>query len=344
VDEKARFIKEAIEKSGFPFEMEIASILKQDGWDVLPSAPYWDEDEEKWREIDIKAYKSIDRCPDGQSLKPYSLCVALIIECKKTDEFAWVFFPWPRDARDIDFPRVNCVDFLTVVKRQSLLMAGMSRGETPSRAEIRMLDLDPDLFSSYQAMVTPEVARKLKFPSELGLLRANIFGFLVAQEKALTYKEIKLKKLRNTKGESGLHEIFEAVNVLIKATKHDMRLHSSAIYAGAEIKKMGHEQGRFEIMVFLPILLFGGDLYTWKNGNVNETNELLLEGRCHTRRYFDNMLIGVVKDNYFKEFLARIAEDSTQLSQWVCSQRDKLNEQVRMIVDSPYFHKFPSLT
>jgi len=82
MDDKASFIKEAIEKSGFPFEMEIASLLKEDGWEVLPSAPYWDEDEGKWREIDIKAYKTSDQTPDDESIKPYSLCVALIIECK----------------------------------------------------------------------------------------------------------------------------------------------------------------------------------------------------------------------------------------------------------------------
>jgi len=59
VGDKARFIKEQVDKSGFPFEMQIASVLKGDKLEVLPSVPYWDGDEEKWRDIDIKAYKSI---------------------------------------------------------------------------------------------------------------------------------------------------------------------------------------------------------------------------------------------------------------------------------------------
>lgn len=341
MNDKTSFIKEAIEKSGFPFEMEIASLLKEHGWEVLPSAHYWDEDEEKWREIDIKAYKTADQTPEGESIRPYSLCVALIIECKKTDEFAWVFFPWARDTKDIELSRVNHVDFLTVIKRQSLLMGELSKGELPSRAEIRMLDLDPDLFSSYRAIVTPEIARKLKFPSELELIRPNIFRFLVVKEKALTYKEIKLKKLKNTKGDSGLPEIFEGVNVSIKATKHDMKLHSSSVYAGAELKKMGHEQGRFEVMIFLPILVLGGEIYTWRDGKVDEVNEVLVEGRCHTRRYFDNMLIGVVKGDYFEEFLSRVDEDYAKLRQDVCSNRNKLDEQVKMIMDSPSFSGCP---
>jgi len=51
MDDEASFIKQAIERSGFPFEMEIASLLsllKEEGWMGLPSAPYWDEDEGKW--------------------------------------------------------------------------------------------------------------------------------------------------------------------------------------------------------------------------------------------------------------------------------------------------------
>lgn len=262
MDDKASFIRETIEKSGFPFEMEIASLLKEDGWEVLPSAPYWDEDEEKWREIDIKAYKTAHQTPDGESIKPYSLCVALIIECKKTDEFAWVFFPWARDAKDIELSRVNHVDFLTVIKRQSLLTDEVRKGKLPFPAEIRILDLEPDLFLSHRAMVTPEIARKLQFPTELGIIKPNVFTFMAAKEKALSYKEIKLKKRQQGKGDSGQHEIFEGVNAVIKATKHDMRLHSSSVYAGAELKKMGSEHGRFEIMVFLPVLVFGGEIYT----------------------------------------------------------------------------------
>lgn len=220
-------------------------------------------------------------------------------------------------------------------------MDEVRKGRLPSPAEFRMLNLEPDLLLSYEAMVAPEIARKLKFPSELRIIRPSIFRFMAAKKKALSYKEIKLKKRQQGKGDSGQHEIFEAVNVLIKATKHDMKLHSSSIYAGAELKKMGHERGRFEIMVFLPVLVFRGELYTWLNGNVDEVNEVLLEGRCHTRRYFDNMLIGVTKGSYFKEFLPKISEDNAGLLRQICSNRSKLDEQVKMILDSPSFDGHP---
>ncbi len=322
--------------------MEIASILKQAGWEVVPSAPYWDEDEEKWREIDIKAYKSIENTPEGESVKPYSLSIALIIECKKTDEFAWVFFPWPRDAREIELSKVNHLDFLTVIKHQSLLMDQIKWGKLPSRAEIQMQDLEPDLLSSHKAIVTPEIAGKLKFLPEIGMINPSIFRFMRAKDKALSYKEIKCKKSNQGRGNSSLPEIFEAENILIKSTKYDMKLYSSSIYAGAELMKMGHINGRFEIMVFLPILVFEGELYIWLNRNVEEVKEVLLEGRCHTKRYFENMLIGVANREHFHKFLSQVDEDYMRWLQGICSNRSKLDEQAKMILESPDFDGTPS--
>lgn len=135
-------------------------------------------------------------------------------------------------------------------------MDEISKGRLPSAAEFQMLNSDPDRFTSYRATVTPETARELKFFSELDIINTNAFKFLAAREKALSYKEIKLKKAKRG---SGPHEILEAINALIKAPKHDMKLHSSAIYANAELAKGGHERGRFEIMGFPPILVFGGE-------------------------------------------------------------------------------------
>ena len=338
-EDKTRFITEEIERSGFPFEMRVASILTENKWKVLPSSPYLDEDEGQWREIDLKACKSTDRTQDGRGIMPYSVSIGLIIECKKTDKFAWVFFSWPREASDMELPRVNCLDFLTLTKRQSLLMDEISKGRLPPHTELQRLNLDLDLLTSYHAMVTPEVARKIKFFSELEILTPKTFGFLAAREKALTYKEIKVGK---AKGGSGPHEIFEAMNTLIKATKHDMKLQSHPVYASAQLAKDGLSKGRFQIVIFLPILVFGGELYKWLDGNVSEVDEVLLEGRCHSERYFENMLIGVVTENHLTSFLSRIDEDYVNLANRVWENRDKLDEQLKAILDSPYFNGHPS--
>jgi len=49
MDDKTEFVKQEIEKSGFPFEMEIAFVLKEDKWQVLPSAPYWSSCQMLWK-------------------------------------------------------------------------------------------------------------------------------------------------------------------------------------------------------------------------------------------------------------------------------------------------------
>jgi len=335
---KMKFVKDAIEKSGFPFEMEIASILKNDGWEIMPSSPYLDWDEEKWREIDIKAYKSFTRTLNGESIEPYRLTIALIIECKKTDEFGWVFFPWPRDPTDMQLTRIkiNSIDFLTLIKQQSLLKetTPKSKWGIPTNLpiqEARMLNLDPSLVAE-DAMVTPEIARKLKFFSDIDLVTSETFRFLAAKMKALSYKEVKLKELKG----SGPHEIFESINALIKATKHDMELCSRGVYAGAQLAKWG-KKGEFGIRIFLPLLVFRGDLYTWIDGNVNEADEVLVEGRCHTRSYFDNMLIDVVTAKYFKEFLINLNKDCMGLLGRIYENKQKLDEQVKTIMESPWF-------
>lgn len=332
------FIKEEIEKSGFPFEFKVATILKKNGWDVLPSSPYWDRDEGKWREIDIKAYKSFWVPPTESSTNPYGLTLALIIECKKTEKFGWVFFPWPRKSADMQRVWINYHDFLTIVKRQSLLKGEMTGSKMPLPTEFQMLDLDPALIVDYESLVTPEIAKELRFFSDLKIITPDAFGFLRSEMKSLSFKEVKLKKRGKV---SERHEIFEALNMLIKATKYDMELHSTGIYAAASLAKKDHEKGKFEIAVWLPILMFGGELYTWINGNVETAGEILVEGRCHTRHYFENVVINVVRERRFEEFLSKIEENHRELLNRIVDKRDELDDQVKMIKESPYFSGGP---
>lgn len=75
-------------KTGFPLEIEVSSILEKK-WDVVNTASYFDEDEKTMRSIDIAATKSFN------DIAPHFLEVNLDIECKKDENFAWVFFTRP---------------------------------------------------------------------------------------------------------------------------------------------------------------------------------------------------------------------------------------------------------
>lgn len=75
-------------RTGFPLEIEVSSILEKK-WDVVNTASYFDEDEKTMRSIDIAATKSFN------DIAPYFLEINLDIECKKDENFAWVFFTRP---------------------------------------------------------------------------------------------------------------------------------------------------------------------------------------------------------------------------------------------------------
>ena len=81
-------LKREIMKTGFPLEIEVSSILEKK-WDVVNTASYFDEDEKTMRSIDIAATKSFN------DIAPHFLEVNLDIECKKDENFAWVFFTRP---------------------------------------------------------------------------------------------------------------------------------------------------------------------------------------------------------------------------------------------------------
>ncbi|GGD99613.1 hypothetical protein [Planktosalinus lacus] len=77
-------ILDDINISGFQTELEVASILKKNGWKVEPNTNYVDYDSNKSREIDIIAYKN----PSGGSIY---LELHLVVEVKKSNK-PWIVF------------------------------------------------------------------------------------------------------------------------------------------------------------------------------------------------------------------------------------------------------------
>ena len=95
-DELEEFIRGEIEKSGFPLEIEIYSILEGSrAWIPFANDYYYDYDEKKEREIDLTAVP-MPQFDDNANIKnptePFHLNIELAIECKKNLSHAWVFF------------------------------------------------------------------------------------------------------------------------------------------------------------------------------------------------------------------------------------------------------------
>lgn len=74
-------------KTGFPVELEILSFLNSRNWFPTPHEYYFDYDENKAREIDIRASRY-----RRKSAPNFNLLTFLAIECKKSETDAWIFF------------------------------------------------------------------------------------------------------------------------------------------------------------------------------------------------------------------------------------------------------------
>jgi hypothetical protein len=93
-----------INKTGFPLELRVASVLRDRGYHVATNMYFKDQDEEKGREIDIRALKNAFF---GQGRNAVRHC--LLIECKKSSSRPWVFFTSPAVSYDQTVNRVLCL-------------------------------------------------------------------------------------------------------------------------------------------------------------------------------------------------------------------------------------------
>jgi len=89
------YVKKEILKTGFPLELEIFSFLQSGSWVVSAQDYYYDEDEDKSRNIDLSAMRLPNFDADDNILnptEPINLNWNLSVECKKSKR-NWVFFP-----------------------------------------------------------------------------------------------------------------------------------------------------------------------------------------------------------------------------------------------------------
>jgi hypothetical protein len=104
------YLRKEIRKSGYPLEIEISSMLDGKWEDVISTDSYYDSDEGKTRDIDINARRYYDFL-DASLI----LLVNLTIECKKSENSAWVFFsrPFRYDISEIDGQYIDQIQALT---------------------------------------------------------------------------------------------------------------------------------------------------------------------------------------------------------------------------------------
>lgn len=121
MSKKIEYLKKEIKKTGYPLEIEISSILDR-GWAVFNTDSYFDRDEGKLRDIDIRADKIYNKHT------PIILSTSLVVECKKSEDFAWVFFTRPLDfdhwdvsEQYLDELQIRCKSSRPIQLRELLL-------------------------------------------------------------------------------------------------------------------------------------------------------------------------------------------------------------------------------
>lgn len=85
----------ALEKSGFLFEQEMATILEEDGFHVETSWPYLDVDTKKSREIDLRAVKTFLHSEEHK----IQVFAEILVECKDSSS-PFVFLERPKNKRE----------------------------------------------------------------------------------------------------------------------------------------------------------------------------------------------------------------------------------------------------
>ncbi len=106
-DLKERILDE-INKTGFPLELRISKLLQEGGYYNANNLYYIDRDEDKGREVDMRALKNIEFKENGEE---YYVRHCLLIECKKSVGKPWVLFTSPQTAYDAELFSIDAQGF-----------------------------------------------------------------------------------------------------------------------------------------------------------------------------------------------------------------------------------------
>lgn len=328
---RLRKARDWILKTGYPLELEVIDILKAHDWEVMPSANYYDEDEGKWRELDIKAYRGLDFGEAHYTPAwPYRLTFTLIIQCKKSEKYAWVFFPITTRS-DTTTLRLEHIDFLKVTRVQSL----SSRDAWAVRRH-RMLGIGRDVLIE-PPLLNPTAARKIKWLTEIVPFGAADFQSFIGKTASSigTMAPLSGKK-------KGRDEVFEEAATASKASVYELELTSDVIHAVMSLLLHGYvprpaeSKPYFNINVLLPIIVFDGILCLWrgKDSDLEEIDHLVYLFDYRSSRYFGRRPITIIRKDSFELLLKGLESDLTNLARKFREKKPELDKQMKLIVKS----------
>ena len=326
---RLRKARDWILKTGYPLELEVIDILRANDWEVMASTNYYDEDEGKWRELDIKAYKGLE-CGEAHHTPawPYRLTLTLIIQCKKSEKYAWVFFPIPT-THDASL-RLEHIDFLKVTRVQSLA----SRDPWAIRRH-RTLGIGRDILVG-PPLLDPSVARKIEWLIEVVPFGATDFQSFGRKMVSSVGTVAPLSGR-----EKGRDEMFEEATTVSKALVYELELTSDFIHAVMSLLLHGYVSPPAEsrpylsINIVLPIIVFDGMLCLWcgKDSDLEEIDHLVYLFDYRSPYYFGRRAMNVVGKDSFELLLRGLNTDLINLAQKFRERKHKLDKQMKIITE-----------
>jgi len=284
-----------IKRSGYPLEIFISSILEDNDWVVLNNQPFRDSDEDKLRSVDILAFHN-PTTYEYKKYEPLGFSPNLIIECKKSENHAWIFFSRPE-------------------KSKVFRMSGHVHDY-------------PKLFSTKAYSNRDKLSNLGHFSYEYyfnyfndpnrGMRNVHYSDF---DSVAITYDEYKIKKgTRNTR-----KNILEAVNQTVKFFLFDLE---ESINSPGRIN--GAVSSYYPIIVTFLAIVLDGKLFDARIENNNVTLEerkhILYNYTFRPRNSYVNIdfWIDIVKKEFFSSYLSKIKKDISLISDKIIFERELL--------------------
>jgi len=293
-------LTDEIKRSGYPLEICISSILEDNDWVVLNNQPFRDSDEDKLRSVDILAFHN-PTTSDYNKYKPLGFAPNLIIECKKSENHAWVFFSRPERSKVFrmsghvhDYPKLFSTKAYS--NRNNLSKVGHFSYEY--------------YFNSFH---DPNSGTRNIHYSDLDSV-------------AIACDEYKIKKgKRNTR-----KNILEAVNQTVKFFLFDLE---ESINSPGRIR--GAVSSYYPVIVTFLAIVLDGKLFDARiennNVSIEERKHILYNYKFRPRNSYINIdfWIDIVKKEFFSSYLSKINQDISLISDKIIFDRELLSSYLK---------------
>lgn len=329
VSEKVlKVIADEIDKTGFPLEIFVSRRLEEKSWKVRHSTYYKDYETQEYREIDIRADKTIQQNTQDPELQPYTLCLQMNIQCRKSESDAWVFFMSPVQ-REGEF-LLRFLDYFYVAKSSSLLSLNLYPMPSPYGP------VPPP-----SPVLTLGVANQIKNSMELGVIKPSAFRCLTPKRQAKIYKEVKYQSPDGStyKSKDARPTIYDSSITVTKSTEYDCQILYGLMHLYLQQRSRGTPTPQGfpyplgYIQLFLPVIVFDGELVAWSEGKVERADQVLLQTFVPSRQIFlPSPPAVVVKKEGFEDFLRTVDEDLRALSDEIHKNKNLLDTELTVMI------------